>query len=81
MLAISLYFKPELSYEEAVDALSKTLYAKVGEQAMYDVASLSIAEFMLNQMQLYTQSEQSYKQALAIGLLCFVSVHDAMISI
>ena len=78
MLAVSLYFKPELSYEEVVYALSKALNAKIGEQAMYDIVPLSIAESMINQIQLYKQSEQSYKQALAISLVCFVSVHDAM---
>ncbi|WP_038250944.1 hypothetical protein [Ghiorsea bivora] len=81
MLAISLYFEPELSYEEAAPALAKTLNAKAGEQEMYDIAPLSISESMLNQMQWCKQCGQTYKQALAIGLLCFVSVHDAMISI
>lgn len=79
MLAVSLYFKPELSYEEAVSALSKTLDAKAGEQETYDIAPLSISESMLSQIQWYKQCEEHYKRPLAVGLLCFVSVHDAMI--
>lgn len=77
MVAIYSYFKPELSHEAIQAMLDEHFKSDQFQHFMsYDLAIITQLDSMNYQMQLFINADEGCKKALALGLMCFATIHS-----